>query len=95
MIEATVWARQIERYRTTYERAVQRRGKKIGRLVVARLLLRSIYKVLRDGVEFQAVAEAGKAYDHYRERFRKTFEDAGESVEKAADRMSDWLQGHR
>ena len=30
-------------------------------LVVARLLLRSIYKVLRDGVEFQAVAEAGKA----------------------------------
>jgi Zn-dependent protease with chaperone function len=40
-------------------------------------------------------AEAGKAYDHYRERFRKTFEEAGESVEKAADRMSDWLQGHR
>lgn len=61
LIEATVWARQIERYRQTYERAAQRRGKKIGRLVVARLLLRSIYKVLRDGVDFQAVAEAGKA----------------------------------
>jgi Zn-dependent protease with chaperone function len=40
-------------------------------------------------------AEAGRAYDHYRDRFRKTFEEAGESIEKAADRMSDWLQGHR
>lgn len=39
--------------------------------------------------------EAGKAYDHYSERFRRTFEDAGESLEKAADRMSDWLQGKR
>jgi len=39
--------------------------------------------------------EAGKAYDHYRDRFRRTFEDAGESFEKVADRMSDWLQGKR
>jgi hypothetical protein len=61
VIEATVWARQIERYRATYERTAQRRGKKVGRIVVARLLLRSIYKVLRDGVAFQAVAAAGKA----------------------------------
>jgi Zn-dependent protease with chaperone function len=39
--------------------------------------------------------EAGRAYDHYRERFQKSFEDAGESVDKAIDRMADWLQGRR
>ena len=59
LIEASVWARQVPRYRATYERAARRRGPKIGRLVVARLLLRSIYKVLRDGVAFQPAAAAG------------------------------------
>ena len=54
LIEASVWARQIPRYRATYERTAKRRGNKIGRIVVARLLLRSIYKVLRDGVAFAA-----------------------------------------
>jgi Zn-dependent protease with chaperone function len=39
--------------------------------------------------------EAGKAYDHYRDRFQKAFEDAGESLEKVLDRMADWLQGRR
>lgn len=58
LIEASVWARHLERYRATYERAVRRRGKKIGRLVVARLLLRSIYKVLKDGVAFQPAVAA-------------------------------------
>lgn len=52
LIEATVWARELSRYKKTYERVEKRRGKKIGRLVVARLLLRSIYKVMRDGVVF-------------------------------------------
>jgi transposase len=52
LIEASVWARRLERYREAYERASKRRGKKIGRLVVARMLLRSIFKVLRDGVDF-------------------------------------------
>jgi transposase len=56
LIEATIWARDIPRYRGTYERMVKRRGKKIGRLVVARLLVRSIYKMLRDDVPFQDVA---------------------------------------
>jgi transposase len=56
LIEATLWAREIPRYRDTYERAARRRGKKIGRLVVARLLLRSIFKMLRDGVDFQPQA---------------------------------------
>jgi transposase len=54
LIEATVWARRIPRYRVTYERAVARRGKKIGRLVVARMLLRSIYRMLRKAEPFVA-----------------------------------------
>lgn len=54
LLEASVWARQIPRYRATYERTANRRGPKIGRLVVARLLLRSIYHVLRKGAAFQA-----------------------------------------
>jgi transposase len=52
LIEATVWARTLPRYQATYERVAKRRGAKIGRLVVARLMLRSIYKVLRDGIDF-------------------------------------------
>ena len=52
VIEATVWARTLPRYRDTYERVKKRRGSKIGRLVVARMLLRSIYKILKEGVDF-------------------------------------------
>jgi Zn-dependent protease with chaperone function len=36
--------------------------------------------------------EAGKAYDHYREKFKKTFEEAGESFDKTVNSMSDWLK---
>jgi len=60
LIEASMWARQFPRYQPTYERVAKRRGNKIGRLVVARLLVRSIYKVLKDGVAFEpAVVTAG------------------------------------
>ena len=59
LIEASVWARQLPRYRGSYERAARRRGPKVGRLVVARLLLRGIYKVLKDGVAFAPAAAAG------------------------------------
>ena len=38
---------------------------------------------------------AEDAYRHYRERFRKAFEDAGESLSGAADRMAEWLAGRR
>ena len=52
LIEATIWARQIPRYRPTYERVMRKRGKKIARLVVARMLLRSIHKMLECNVRF-------------------------------------------
>jgi len=52
LIEATVWARKVPRYQSTYERVRIRRGSKVGRLVVARMLVRSIYKILKDGVAF-------------------------------------------
>ena len=52
LIEASIWARRIPRYRPTYERVMHKRGKKIGRLVVARMLLRSIYKMLECNVRF-------------------------------------------
>ena len=55
LIEASLWARKIPRYKPTYERTCRRRGRKIGRLVVARLLLRGIYKMLRDGVRFDPI----------------------------------------
>jgi|SRR5262245_2010829 len=61
LIEASVWARYLPRYAPTYERVAKRRGKKIGRLVVARMLLRSIYKVLRDGVAFTAEGKTAAA----------------------------------
>jgi transposase len=60
LIEASVWARQLPRYRSTYQRVAKRRGNKIGRLVVARLLLRSIFKVLRDGVAFDEQGPAAR-----------------------------------
>lgn len=54
LIEASIWARQIPRYQSAYARTAKRRGAKIGRLVVARMLLRSIYRVLKTGATFEA-----------------------------------------
>ena len=52
LIEATTWLCQIPRYRPTYERVAKKRGKKIARIVLARLLLRSIHKMLTAKVRF-------------------------------------------
>jgi transposase len=52
LIEASVWLCQIPRYRPTYERVWKKRGKKIARIVVARMLLRSLHKMLRDRIRF-------------------------------------------
>jgi transposase len=58
LVEATVWARHVPRYQTVYERVCRKRGKKIARLVVARALLRSIFRMLKDRVPFSAAAVA-------------------------------------
>ena len=52
LIEATTWLRQIPRYLPAYERVKKARGKKIARLVVARMLLRSLHKMLTAKVPF-------------------------------------------
>jgi transposase len=52
LIEAATWLCQIPRYRETYQRIVQRRGQRIGRIVVARMALRSIHKMLTTRVRF-------------------------------------------
>jgi transposase len=52
LIESTTWLCQIPRYRDTYERVMAKRGKKIARIVVARLLLRSLHKMLSSRVRF-------------------------------------------
>jgi transposase len=52
LIEATTWLCQIPRYKPTYERVMKKRGKKIARIVVARLLLRSVHKMLKDRIRF-------------------------------------------
>jgi len=58
VIEATVWARKIPRYGEAYERMVRRRGKKIARIAVGRMLLRSIYKMLKEDIAFDPSARA-------------------------------------
>ena len=52
LIEASVWARHLPRYHKTYERVAKRRGKRIGRLQVCRMMLRSIYQMVRDNTDF-------------------------------------------
>lgn len=52
LIEASVWARRVPRYHAVYQRVRRRRGKKVARVVVCRMLLRSIYKMLKDDVPF-------------------------------------------
>lgn len=61
LIEATMWARKLPRYKRAYERMTKRRGTKVGRLVVARMMVRSIYKMLKKGVAFDAGAPPAMA----------------------------------
>ena len=58
VIEATVWARKIPRYQDPYERMVKRRGKKVARIAVGRMLLRSIHKMLKEDMLFDPSARA-------------------------------------
>lgn len=58
LIEATTWLREIPRYAAAYQRTVKKRGKNIARIVVARMFLRSLYKMLRDKVRFNQAPAA-------------------------------------
>lgn len=56
LMEASVWARKIPRYQASYERLAARRGTKVARLHIARMMLRSIYKMLKEGLPFRPAA---------------------------------------
>jgi hypothetical protein len=46
------WVCQIPRYRQAFDRAVAKHGKNVARIIVARMLVRSLFKMLRDRVRF-------------------------------------------
>jgi transposase len=52
LIESMLWVCQIPRYRDAFERATAKHGTNIARIIVARMLLRSIFKMLKDKVRF-------------------------------------------
>jgi transposase len=56
LVEAAKWLKTIPRYQQAWERMEARRGWNVAKVVVARMFLRSIYKMLRDGLP-----EASKA----------------------------------
>jgi transposase len=58
LIESMQWVCQIPRYGPAFERAVARHGTNIARIIVARMLLRSIFKMLKDKVRFNQVSAA-------------------------------------
>jgi len=58
VIESMQWVCQIPRYRPAFERAQAKHGTNIARIIVARMLLRSIFKMLRDQVRFNQVRAA-------------------------------------
>jgi transposase len=58
LIEATTWLREIPRYQAAYERTCKKRGNKIARIVVARMFLRSLYKMLREKIRFNQAPAA-------------------------------------
>jgi transposase len=58
LIESMQWVCQIPRYHDAFERALARHGKNIARIIVARMLLRSIFKMLKDQVRFNQAPAA-------------------------------------
>jgi len=58
LIESMQWVCQIPRYRPAFERAEARHGTNIARIIVARMLLRSLFKMLKDKVRFNQVRAA-------------------------------------
>ena len=58
LIESMQWVCQIPRYRDAFERASARHGKNIARIIVARMLLRSLFKMLKEKVRFNQMRAA-------------------------------------
>ena len=58
VIESMQWVCQIPRYREAFTRAVAKHGTNIARIIVARMLLRSLFKMLHDQVRFNQVCVA-------------------------------------
>jgi transposase len=58
VIESMQWVCQIPRYREAFDRAVSKHGKNVARIIVSRMLVRSLFKMLRDGVRFNGVRAA-------------------------------------
>ena len=58
VIESMQWVCQIPRYREAFERAAAKHGKNIARIIVARMLLRSLFKMLKDQVRFNQAPAA-------------------------------------
>jgi transposase len=58
LIESMQWVCQIPRYKDAFERAVARHGKNVARIIVARMLLRSLFKMLKGKVRFNQVRAA-------------------------------------
>ena len=65
LIEASMWLCQIPRYHPTYQRVLAKKGKKIARIVVARMFLRSVHKMLQDQVRFDPLPAAPKNKDAF------------------------------
>jgi transposase len=58
LMQATRWLAEIDRYRPSHQRVAAKRGKKVARVVVARMFLRSLHKMLRTGQPFTTGAAA-------------------------------------
>jgi transposase len=52
LLQATRWLAEIDRYAPTHQRVAATRGKKVARVVVARMFLRSVHAMLRRGQPF-------------------------------------------
>jgi Zn-dependent protease with chaperone function len=50
---------------------------------------------VRRGEEADARTEAGEAVNHYADRFRSAFKEAGDAVGTATDQLADWLRKDR
>lgn len=50
---------------------------------------------VRRGEEADARAEAGDAVNHYADRFRNAFREAGDAVGSATEQLADWLKKDR